>query len=66
MQSPTGRRDVDLEKGNGQKASVKPDDKADGKSKRQAMQIDDSKAAAAPQKKYKTVLPESWTVGGRK
>lgn len=63
MQSPPPTaKTVDLEKGNGAKTTTTPNDK----SKRQAMQIDDTNTKPAPERKFKTVLPDSWTVGGKK
>lgn len=57
---PPSAKPADLEKGNVTKSGT------NDKSKRQAMQVDDSKTNQTPEKKFKTVLPESWTIGGKK
>ena len=59
---PPTAKNFDLEKGNATKTNTVPE----SKSKRQAMQIDDSSTKPAPTRKFKTVLPDSWTVGGKK
>ena len=62
MDSPARTRDIDLEKGNAPKASVK----SEGRTKREPMQIDDSGAKPSSERRFKTALPDSWTVGGRR
>ena len=53
---PPSAKPVDLEKG----------DARITKSKREPMQIDDTGTKQKPEKKFKTVLPDTWTVGGKK
>lgn len=66
MDSPTKNKNIDLEKGESKGAAKTVQTK-----KVENMEVDDSAVASkskpqTSEKRFKTAMPDSWTVGGRR